>query len=176
VKNILATPMLLVFACLLCGLYGALHDQISYTVSPEYFTAFKFYQFRIDAAYPERLGAAIVGWRGSWWMGPLIAPPLLLVAAFVASKDYIRASLQAFAIVAGTTFLVGCGALLYACLFMTAADVPFISLPPEVRDRDAFIRVGVMHTFSYLGGFAGILTGIGFLIRRRLRSEKSPNG
>ena len=28
-------PVLLIVACLLAGVYGALHNQISYTVSPE---------------------------------------------------------------------------------------------------------------------------------------------
>ena len=35
------TPLLLAIACLLAGLYGVLHNQISYTVSYEYFTEFK---------------------------------------------------------------------------------------------------------------------------------------
>ena len=35
-------PVLFLVACLFAGIYGALHNQISYTVSPEYFTQFKF--------------------------------------------------------------------------------------------------------------------------------------
>ena len=39
--------LLLVFVgAVLAGCYGALHDQISYTISPEYFTKVKFEQFR----------------------------------------------------------------------------------------------------------------------------------
>ena len=54
-------PVLFVIACLFAGLYGVLHNQISFTVSPEYFTAFKFHRFQIQDISP-RLGAAIVGW------------------------------------------------------------------------------------------------------------------
>ena len=37
----------------LAGCYGALHDQISYTISPEYFTKVKFEQFRYaDFGWP----------------------------------------------------------------------------------------------------------------------------
>src|SRR5258708_14664894 len=72
-------PLLLVSGCLIAGSYGALHNQISYTVSPEYFHAFKFGQFGIPNELRGRVGAAIVGWRASWWMGLIIGMPILLV-------------------------------------------------------------------------------------------------
>ena len=61
------TRLLLFLAYLLlavatAGLFGALHDQISYTVAPEYFTRFKFIQFDLlDERVPERLRVAAVG-------------------------------------------------------------------------------------------------------------------
>jgi hypothetical protein len=167
VKNIVAAPLLLVAGCLFAGAFGAIHDQISYTVSPEYFTAFKFHQFRIDAAVRNRFGAAVVGWLASWWMGPIIAPPILLVAYLCCRQQFVRSSLQAFGVVTITTLLMGCGALLFASLRWTADDFAFISIPADVLDRDAFIHVGIMHTFSYLGGVVGIVTAICFLIVRR---------
>lgn len=48
-------PVLLAAGCLISGVYGALHDQISYTVSPEYFHAFKFRQFAIPPELQNRL-------------------------------------------------------------------------------------------------------------------------
>ena len=36
---------LVVSACVIAGVYGAIHDQISFTVSSEYFTKFKYIQF-----------------------------------------------------------------------------------------------------------------------------------
>ena len=47
---------------LVAGLYGMLHDQLSYTLSAEYFTRFKFIQFRLEGQLdkPYRLLAAIV--------------------------------------------------------------------------------------------------------------------
>src|SRR6516162_3933246 len=57
-------------AMLVAGLFGAFHDQISYSVSSEYFTRFKFIQFRLlDTDLPERIRVAEVGFRASWWMG-----------------------------------------------------------------------------------------------------------
>ena len=61
-------PLLLGAACVIAGLYGALHNQISYTVSPEYFHLHKFKQFEIPVALHGRIGAAwSVGMlRGGW--------------------------------------------------------------------------------------------------------------
>ena len=64
-------PVLLMVGCLFAGLYGIIHNQISYTVSPEYFHAFKFQQFNIPPSLQNRIGASIVGWGASWWMGLL---------------------------------------------------------------------------------------------------------
>jgi len=64
---------------MIAGLYGALHNQISYTVSPDYVHAFKFQQFDISENLQGRVGASIVGWYASWWMGLLIGVPVLLV-------------------------------------------------------------------------------------------------
>ena len=54
----------------LAGCYGALHDQISYTISPEYFTKVKFEQFRYaDFGWPPRIMVSEVGFLASWWVG-----------------------------------------------------------------------------------------------------------
>ena len=55
---------------LAAGLFGIVHGQIGYTVSDEYFTKFKFIQFGVrDAFLSERVGAGLVGFLASWWMG-----------------------------------------------------------------------------------------------------------
>lgn len=60
-KKAFLTVLLMILACLIAGVYGALHNQISYTVAPEYFTKFKFYQFQIGASLHGREGCALVG-------------------------------------------------------------------------------------------------------------------
>jgi hypothetical protein len=53
-------------AVLVAGLFGVIHDQISYSVSNEYFTRFKFVQFRLlDPNVPARIRAAEVGFLAS---------------------------------------------------------------------------------------------------------------
>src|SRR5262245_14144721 len=93
-------PPLLVAACLIAGLYGAIHNQISYTVSLDYFHAFKFVQFRVPGELQGRAGAALVGWGASWWMGLVIGLPVVLVGLIMPGwKQYVTGCLMAFAIV-----------------------------------------------------------------------------
>ena len=173
-KKIVLAPLLLLAGCLLAGLYGVVHDQISYTVSPDYFHAFKFYQFQISEPLRNRLGAAVVGWYATWWMGAIIGLPLLSVGlALPDARTYALKSLQAFAVAAATALLFGLGALLYATWSIGPESLPPFWFPDEPVDKVAFARVGTMHNFSYLGGFVGIFVAIGYLALARWRLRQA---
>jgi hypothetical protein len=166
-------PLLLALGCLVAGLYGALHDQVSFTASPDYFFAFKFHQFEIPAHLQNRLGAGIVGFLATWWMGAIIGVPILAMGLlFSDARAYARHCLAAFAVVAATALAVGFGALAIAWFTLTADNLPAFWFPDGVEDRVAFARVGVMHNFSYLGGFLGIVTGLVYLALARWRETR----
>lgn len=169
-EKTLLFPALLAVGCVISGLYGALHNQISYTVSPDYFHAFKFDQFGIPEDLQNRFGAAIVGWRASWWMGLIIGVPVLLIGLIMPGwKAYLTRCLLAFGVIAATTLLVGLGALLYASLTITDELMP-PSIFHQGVDAVSFARAGAMHNSSYLGGLIGIVTGSVYLVLERLRS------
>jgi hypothetical protein len=86
-------PLSLVFACVIAGAYGAIHDQISYTVAPSYYHDFKFIQFAIAPELQNRLGASIVGWSATWWMGLVIGAPLYVAGLFI--RDDLLSSTRA---------------------------------------------------------------------------------
>jgi hypothetical protein len=158
----------------MAGVYGALHDQISYTVSPDYFFAFKFHQFHVSPHLQNRVGAAIVGWKATWWMGAIIGPPLLAAGLLIpGARAYLKHVLIAFAVVTTTALIVGLGALAVAAVNVTPDNLPNFWFPEGVVDKVAFARVGVMHNFSYLGGFLGIVTGVVYMAiaRRRMTPD-----
>src|SRR4051812_43102745 len=69
-KKLWAFLLFLGLALVAASAFGVIHDQISYTVSHEYFTRFKFLQFHlVDSPLPERLRVAEIGFLASWWMG-----------------------------------------------------------------------------------------------------------
>ena len=165
---------LVVVAVLLAGVYGALHDQISYTVSEEYFTKFKYRQFGIEELeLPDRGKAALIGFLASWWMG---VPIGVLVGGFGflhrPAAVMFRKTLKAYGAVVAVTLVVGLLGLGRG--WLAAADEPrdpggrFIPKEGLVEER-RFYAVGDMHNASYLGGVLGLLAGVvaQFIQRKR---------
>ena len=134
----------------------------------------KFRQFDVPSDLHNRIGAAVVGWRATWWMGLFIGVPVLTVGLVLPdARAYLTRCLVAFGVVAVTALVVGLGGLAYACSTInTPADFPW-DYPEGVTDKVAFARVGVMHNFSYLGGFLGILTASAYLVVTRVRLAAS---
>jgi hypothetical protein len=77
-----------ILAIFIAGIYGALHDQITFSISPEYFTVFKFEQFGFSdwGNNSPRLTTAIIGFMATWWMGFFIG--LLQSLVGLIHKDY----------------------------------------------------------------------------------------
>lgn len=149
-------------AILACGalfgaIYGALNDQITYTISPEYYTKFKFEQFGIKGSFASeypRLGAAIVGVFATWWAGLLLAAILGLFAFMQQScqqmfKCFLRSAGIAVFAVAAATFLAWCGFIFTG-----------VYVPKYINDKDAFKTVGNMHNVAYIAGVAGLILGV----------------
>jgi len=178
-EKTLALLVLLLGVMVLCGLFGALHDQISYTVSPEYFTHFKFHQFHLLGPEPERLRVAAVGVLATWWMGIPIGATLGTIGLSARdARTMLRETLRAFVIVAAVSLIFGLGGLLWGIVTFqgTAPGVPpgwYLPLG-GVQDLAAFLRAGAMHNASYLGGAAGTLVAAVLLARRITAQRRSP--
>jgi hypothetical protein len=167
------TLFLFAIACFLAGAYGAIHNQISYTISPEYFTKFKFAQFDIDLALPERRGAALVGWQASWWMGLLIGMFVIPLGLLIRdTRAYFLGMLQVFGLVLLTTMACGLVGLILSYLIISPASVSELSVRGHrILEPAAFLRAGMMHNSSYAGGLVGIVVGMTNALRRFLLIE-----
>lgn len=167
--------LLLGLAALAAALFGAIHNQVSYTLGPTYFTAFKFIQFGIGEALPHRFGASLVGIQASWWMGPLIGLPAFLYGLFAVPqpRTYFAAGIGAIIVV---ILLTGFGALtgLIGGLVADATGIldPYLNFR-EGPTRSDFLRAGFMHDASYLGGALGLFAA--FFPMRRARAIDRTN-
>ncbi|WP_424942183.1 hypothetical protein [Aliiroseovarius crassostreae] len=153
-------------ACLLAGGYGILHNQISYTVGPDYFHSFKFAQFRIPEYFPPRIGAGLVGWWASWWMGVVIGLPIALLSFAIPDRhEGWRGFVQVAVLVVGLTFGLGMLSLL--------VDPPMahIPVPAEASDPIGFGRAALLHNTSYLAGGIGLLVGL-VIMGRKVRHAR----
>lgn len=168
--------LMLVFAAVVAGIYGILHDQISYTFSEEYFTQFKFKQFGIPWAYETpRLGAAYVGALATWWMGILVFIVLGFFGFMFHSPRQMASNLsKSFFVVIVVALLTGFAGLALGYYQVNEETVSqYIQwVRPSVTNPVQFVRVGFMHNASYLGGLTGLLSGIAYLVICKLRYNK----
>src|SRR4029079_11000585 len=143
------------FGAVLAGCYGALHDQISYTISPEYFTKVKFEQFRYaDFGWPPRVMASEVGFLASWWVGMIGGGILARVGLDqLPATTRKKGIASAFAIVFITALLFGIVGMSLGFLESRSNDLSgwmHWQLELHLTDLRSFIIVAYLHAASYL--------------------------
>lgn len=173
IKKVGVYLLMLLFSAMIGALYGAVHDQISYTVSPEYFSHLKFEQFGVWWGFQSpRLGAAAVGALATWWMGVLVS--LLLGLAgfrFVTAREMGLGLAKSVVVVTLVALATGILGLIYGFIVVNEQSViSYMGFVPEgVTNPVRFVQVGLMHNASYLGGLTGLIAGV-FYLRRLRRS------
>src|SRR3954470_22538710 len=138
---------LIVIASLAGGMYGIIHDQITYTISPEYYTRFKFYQFGLvdsGMGVPNpRLAVSVVGVMATWWMGLGLGIVLGLIGFIQGSaKAMFMITFKAFLITIGVAFITGLCGLGYGYLFLM--NKPMSSF------QDGFIPEGLIDVKRFI--------------------------
>lgn len=169
---------LLFLACTFAAAFGVIHDQITYTISPEYYTKFKFHQFGLlDSPLPDRFRAGIVGILASWWMG---IPIGLLVGGIgfihAGHRRMLVLTLRSFVLVTGFTLFIGLLGLTYGFFRTSAIDLASYQgwfIPPDITDIRRFLCVGYMHNASYVGGALSIPSAWIYHIAMRLNTKGS---
>ena len=175
-KKLAVFFLIVVLAVAAAGAYGAAHNQISYTVSPEYFTKFKFQRFGLGGdERSERVRASIVGYHASMGMGMPIG--VLVGAAGFIHRGYrrmLRVTLWSLAVAVVFTLLFGLCGLLYGYWQTRGIDLGEYRdwfVPNDVVNVRRFLCAGYMHNAAYLGGGLSILVAWVFHIVVRVRSD-----
>ena len=146
---------------LFAGAYGAIHDQISFAISSEYFTRMKFRQFHwADVGLPPRAFASVVGALATWWVG-LIAGWVLARIGLDRVAPGSRAPLQrsAFAIILIFTAITGTlGALIGLAISRGELSgwAPYRDAY-ALHDLPGFVIVAWLHGSGYFGAALGLL-------------------
>ena len=165
------------FSIIIAGIYGILHDELTYTISHEYYTKFKFIQFQpwigngaFTLQYP-RISVAVVGFLATWWTGLYIGFAQGLIGYIHKDpKVMMNAIRKAILITIIVAFSVGLYGLFYGKLHLTKIGVNWY-LPDNLIEKENFIAVGSMHNFSYLGGLLGLVAGIIYQIIKKIKTE-----
>lgn len=155
----------------IAGAYGVLHDQMTFTVGPEYFTKFKVYQFEYhDDPGPARWVAAKIGFQASWWVG-FFAGWFLARLAVPRVPLPVAARLCARGVLGMLAVTLVSGGIAWATVSWRLDEAALSWWTEAVRgfnitDVRAFAEVGYIHEGSYLGALVGLI-GAGIWVRRR---------
>ncbi|PWK60844.1 hypothetical protein [Roseicyclus mahoneyensis] len=161
--------LLVALAALSAAVFGALHNQLSYSVGPDYFVSFKFPQFGIPEGTSPRFGAAQVGVLASWWMGAIVGLPAFLFGLLTVpnARSYLAAGIGAIGLVLVLATFSALAGLVGGIAAEATGILDGYLTPPAGIDRTDFLRAGFMHDASYLGGALGAL--LAFWPMRRAR-------
>lgn len=161
--------------------YGILNDQITLTISPEYFSVYKREQFNqalqqtgmLNA--PLRMQAVLIGSLATWWFGMFLGLALSISGIFGCHHELDTTKfLRAVVGIMSFTFLISViggvvGFFAELSIKPNTEDWPFLAGIHNVRM--AFV-VGFWHDGAYLGGFLGTLLAGPWLKRERTLLKK----
>jgi hypothetical protein len=169
---------LALLAALIAGIYGAVHDQITCSIGPEYFTKLKFHQFAwANIGLPLRWHVAEIGFLATWWVGAIAG--WFFARAAIPAADYttgIRRVIAAYSILLACAVAGGCLGFLLGRA--RASDDDFSNwdaylVPLQIAQPARFVWVAYVHNGSYLGGLVGLVAGLVWLAWIKRRKSKN---
>lgn len=163
----------------IAGVYGVLHDQITYSISPEYFTRLKFLQFHYaDFGLSPRVFVAEIGFLATWWVGLIAGWFLARIAVPAFPEKKARASvMRGFAIIFYSGFVAALAGFLLGLRLGPDSDLSNwqgFATTRGVLDLPNFVRVAYIHNASYLGGLIGLIVALFCLRRQRNKVAPAP--
>ena len=167
-----------VAGALVAGAYGVIHDQVTYSISPEYFTRLKFAQFHYaNFGFPPRVFVAEIGFLATWWVGFCSAwfMARITVPSFPPSVTFRHNARGILVIIA---FAFAASIVGYALGLMHGPDYSGwedLAFARKITDVPSFARVAYIHNSSYLGGLIGLVAAI-IYVRRLKNTEQTGHG
>ena len=177
VRKILTIFLVAAMASVIAGIYGVINDQITFSISSEYYTKFKFIQFNlanennIDKIKFPRIFVSIVGFLATWWFGLVLGFILGFINLIQTSwQNLFKVSFNALLIAILVTFITGMLGLFYGFFFLShqpRSNFEEWFIPQNLENFRNFIAVGSMHNFSYIGGILGLIVAIFYSYKKR---------
>lgn len=167
-----------VAGALVAGCYGILHDQLTFTLSAEYFTQLKFAQFEWAACgLPPRGFVAEIGFLATWWVGfaatwffARLASPRLEPGALGWS------CVAMWALLCGASLSGGVLGFLFGPRFYLESPDWLATLQAmKLSHPQSFAQVAGIHLGGYLGALGGWLWAMFRLVRKPVRSPAKPS-
>ncbi|WP_353148710.1 hypothetical protein [Chryseobacterium sp.] len=165
-KQLLNFLLIIIISILFAGIYGILHDQITFTISPEYYILLKFPQFGIEnLEINTRIKVSIVGFLATWWVGLILGIVYAFISLFLDPEKVLKVTIYSILINLFITVIVGILGYWFAILFLSPENIDWY-IPAGTKDIRNYINVGSIHNFGYIGGVIGLIAGVAYQIKK----------
>ena len=165
-------------AVVIASIYGVGHGQVTYSISPEYYTKFEFIRFNLaDSGAAQhmtqpRSAVVMVGVMAYWRMGLYVG---LIVAGFAFlfknPNTMFASAVQSLGIILLFAIIAGVVGGFYGHDVLARKGVGW-RIHYNVRHRSDFITAGAIQIFSYWGAAIGLAVALVFLFVKRHRLRK----
>lgn len=172
INRVFAISLIIILSIFISCIFGAFHNQISYTVSEEFFQNFLFVQFEVDDwnIKSDRLKASLIGILGSYWMGFLLGIIYAIIYLFLKTENKLKYIFIAILINVLSALVGSLIAYCFAHFFMSVENSG-IWMDFGTQNADRYMEASYMNTGSYFGGVVGLVIGVLFLLNKNVLSK-----
>ena len=147
-------------------------DEVSYFISPEFFTKFRFAAYN----YPNDIllwQVAFSGFQNALLIGLLIGLPLSGLTFFHKNiNNAARYAVSSFGIIIVVTIIFAIIGY-FSGKYLLTEDVVNWELPDSIIDKVTFLAIETMNNFTYMGATVGMLISIYWQMKRKSIDDKS---
>lgn len=157
--------LIIVFSTIIACIFGVVHNQISFTVSNEFFEDFLFGNFGVNqwGIESKRTQASIVGILGTYWLGLILGTVYAIIFLFLKTSNNFKHTIKAILINLGIAAIGSFICYLIALFFPLEKSPVFIDF--GTQNPKNYLEAAFMHEGSYIGGMIGLIVGILFLLK-----------
>lgn len=165
-KQFINFILIIIISTLSAGVYGIVHDQITYTISSEYYTLLKFQQFGFENLNLNvRIKVGIIGFLATWWVGLFLGIVYAFISLFLDAEKVLKVTIKSILINICITFISGILGYGFSVLFLSPENTDWY-IPTGTKNIRSFINVGFIHNFGYIGGIIGLAAGLLYQIKK----------
>lgn len=153
---------------LFAGIYGVLHNQVTFAISSEYFLKIKYLQFDyLNFAGTDRLRVSIIGFFAACWVGLLFGWFLSRwflpnSSILIAHQKILRSSIVIF-VTSLLSATVGGMYVFFREEFINYSNWAQIVSYYDIENKEAFVNAAYIHNGSYLGALLGMFIALAWI-------------
>ena len=158
--------LIIILSIVIASLFGAIHNQISYSVSSEFFKNFLFGNFGVNdwEINNDRILVSLVGILGSYWVGLILGIIYSIIFLFLKTENNFKNILNAILINIGFAFVGSFAGYIIGKFINLENSGVFMDFGTQHPQN--YIEAAYMHNGSYYGGIVGLIAGIIYLFKK----------